>query len=79
MSLSGPYTLKLKNSLRVADMFSFSAIAFHHGGVTTYNFVRIISPILLYFNIPTRTRNEDIRPELFSPKVFEREKNTLKC
>ena len=49
-------------NLILVRVFDFLLMTFQGGGVTTRKFVRIIPLVLLYLPIPTRTRNEGVRP-----------------
>jgi len=69
MALHSLIALTLKLSYRVilvtlvlVKLFSFWIIAFRGGGVTTCKFVRIPPLDLPYLPIPTRSRNEGVRP-----------------
>ena len=56
----------------LVKVFGCLVITFHRGGVTTCNFDRILPLSLPYLPIPTRTRNEGIRPRFFIPKVVKK-------
>ena len=49
-------------NLILFKLFSCLVITFQGGGVTTCKFDRILPLDLLYLPIPTRTRNEGVRP-----------------
>ena len=56
----------------VVKLFMCLVIILRGGGVTTCNFDRMIPLFLPYLPVPTRTRNEGVRPQLFSPEVFRK-------
>ena len=50
-------------------------IIFHLGGVTTWKNVIVLPLFLLYLPVPTRSRNEGVRPWFFSPEFVQNKTN----
>ena len=62
--------------LIIVKSSSCLVITFQGGGVTTCKFDRIIPLILRYPPIRTMSRNEEVRPQVFSPEVFKKKSST---
>ena len=58
-------------NLPLVVLLSILVITVHGGGVTTWEYVRMLSLFLAYPPITARTRNEGVRPYFVSPEVFK--------